>query len=246
VWGQLDNGKISGRNQLVKLAIRLLSIIANSAGCERLFSRMGIIHTKIKNRLHEEKVRKMSILGMEIRRGHAANGAVRKRLKRKFGHDEPEDESAPMPVQVEGNGEGITASVNIVPSDEIADDLEEAESPDSGGTFEEVAAGLAQDVMEDEDSDDEELPAATVEALQTAPRRVHLYFGAKSRTPLKNLFNYSDASANSKFGVFWKRGMHNLEKELELYSLLNKENGTESEEGLVVGSSHSIPIALDT
>jgi hypothetical protein len=133
--------------------------------------------------------------------------------------------------------------------DKIADNLEEAESPDSGGTIEEVATALAQDVMEDEDLDDEELPTATVKALQTAPHQVvlHLYFRAKSWTPLKNLFNYSDASASSKFGVFWKRGtMHNLEKGLELYSLLNKESGMESEEGPAVDSSHSTPIVLGT
>ncbi|KII86202.1 hypothetical protein PLICRDRAFT_114784 [Plicaturopsis crispa FD-325 SS-3] len=41
VWQTIDTGLNSGRNALVKLAIRILSIIANSAGCERLFTPEG-------------------------------------------------------------------------------------------------------------------------------------------------------------------------------------------------------------
>ncbi|KAF8576365.1 hypothetical protein K439DRAFT_665456 [Ramaria rubella] len=40
LWEQLDTGANQGRNQLVKLAIRILSVVGNSAGCERLFSTM--------------------------------------------------------------------------------------------------------------------------------------------------------------------------------------------------------------
>ena len=37
----------SSTNQLVKLAIHILTIVANSSGAERFFSILGIIHTKL-------------------------------------------------------------------------------------------------------------------------------------------------------------------------------------------------------
>lgn len=45
IWGRGNKGQ----NQLAHLAILVLSIMPNSASCERLFSEMGIIHTKLRN-----------------------------------------------------------------------------------------------------------------------------------------------------------------------------------------------------
>ncbi|KAH7922722.1 hypothetical protein BV22DRAFT_1106461 [Leucogyrophana mollusca] len=47
IWKNLDSGVSCGCNDLVKFAIRILSIVANSAGCERLYSSYGAIHTKL-------------------------------------------------------------------------------------------------------------------------------------------------------------------------------------------------------
>ncbi|KAH9065038.1 hypothetical protein EDB87DRAFT_1535818, partial [Lactarius vividus] len=38
VWEGIDNRKQVGRNRLVQLAMHVLSVVANSAGCERAFS----------------------------------------------------------------------------------------------------------------------------------------------------------------------------------------------------------------
>ncbi|KAA6419296.1 MAG: hypothetical protein FRX49_10695 [Trebouxia sp. A1-2] len=42
--------------ELSQLALRLMGIAVNSAGCERLFSQMGLTHTKVRNRLGHAKV----------------------------------------------------------------------------------------------------------------------------------------------------------------------------------------------
>lgn len=85
VWTQLDTNNFeSGRIWVVKLAIRILSVIANSAGCERLFSAMGFIHTKIRNRLGLEKVRKIVYLKNALQREQEILGWARSRLKRKI------------------------------------------------------------------------------------------------------------------------------------------------------------------
>jgi hypothetical protein len=92
VWTRIDNGKPTGRNGLVKLAIHLLSIIANSAGCERAFSNFGIIHTKPCNKLSAEKVHKTGVVKMELCRSHVEAGLTHTRRKRAFGEiDNPEE-----------------------------------------------------------------------------------------------------------------------------------------------------------
>ncbi|KAJ7226169.1 hypothetical protein C8J57DRAFT_1252769 [Mycena rebaudengoi] len=55
IWEQLDTGDTNGRNGLVKLAIWLLSIVANSAGSERGFSKFGIYLTKLRSQLSIQK-----------------------------------------------------------------------------------------------------------------------------------------------------------------------------------------------
>jgi hypothetical protein len=84
-----------GGNGIAKLAIRILSVIANSGACERTFSDFGIILTKIRNLLSIEKVHKTNTVRMDIRRRHTALGLVPKRGKRKLGDDdEPQDPEA--------------------------------------------------------------------------------------------------------------------------------------------------------
>lgn len=70
VWEQLLTEDNNGRNGLVKLAILLLSIVTNSAGSERGFSKFGIFLTKLRSQLSIQKVRKMNIVDMELKRNH--------------------------------------------------------------------------------------------------------------------------------------------------------------------------------
>ncbi|KAJ2984582.1 hypothetical protein NUW54_g10457 [Trametes sanguinea] len=72
IWSLADRSNdhltvCPGRNGLTKLAIRLLSVIANSAGTERVFSDFGGTHTKMRNRLHTETVHKTSTVRMAAR-----------------------------------------------------------------------------------------------------------------------------------------------------------------------------------
>ncbi|EPQ49944.1 hypothetical protein GLOTRDRAFT_23281, partial [Gloeophyllum trabeum ATCC 11539] len=57
LWRQFDTDVKNGRNGLVKLAMRILSIVPNSAATERSFSDFGAVQTKQRNRLGIEKAR---------------------------------------------------------------------------------------------------------------------------------------------------------------------------------------------
>lgn len=58
------------------LAIHILSVVANSAGCERAFSHMGLVHTGIRSKLSIDRVRKTTIVGMDLKRSHIENGLI--------------------------------------------------------------------------------------------------------------------------------------------------------------------------
>ncbi|KAI0027055.1 ribonuclease H-like domain-containing protein, partial [Vararia minispora EC-137] len=65
---------VDGRNRFVMLAIRLLSVVPNSAACERQFSAFGRTHTKLRNQLNEQTMHKTAVLKNEIMREHTALG----------------------------------------------------------------------------------------------------------------------------------------------------------------------------
>ncbi|KAF8969027.1 ribonuclease H-like domain-containing protein, partial [Flammula alnicola] len=62
---QKENKPPMGRNSLTKLAIHILSVIANSAGCEHSFSIFGNIHMKTQNKLDTTMVHKTGIAKMD-------------------------------------------------------------------------------------------------------------------------------------------------------------------------------------
>ncbi|KAF8161039.1 ribonuclease H-like domain-containing protein [Crassisporium funariophilum] len=100
VWKTIDsqpsNAPPEGSNALVKLAMQILTPIANSAGCKRTFSLFGSIHTKYRNRLKSEKVHKTGVVKMDIKQSQPAEGHGTNRSKQKFGQMEsPSDENSP-------------------------------------------------------------------------------------------------------------------------------------------------------
>ncbi|THU86689.1 hypothetical protein K435DRAFT_607976, partial [Dendrothele bispora CBS 962.96] len=76
----------NGVNGMVRLAMRILRIVPNSASTERVLSRFGSIHTKSRNRLHAEKVRSMTIVAQQIERTHGIASSSRY-SKQNFGND---------------------------------------------------------------------------------------------------------------------------------------------------------------
>ena len=84
LWEQLDTGISYGCNILVNFAVRILSIVTNSASCERTFSEFGIIHMKRQNQLSEEKVHKTTLVKMDLRQDQSSAGLLQTRKRRHF------------------------------------------------------------------------------------------------------------------------------------------------------------------
>eukprot|EP00842_Homolaphlyctis_polyrhiza_P002059 jgi/Hompol1/2854/HPOL_006195-RA len=65
------------------LALAILSVVVNTATCERLFSELALIHTSLRNRLDPEKVKKISMIRQAIRNKNALEDKVRQQSSSK-------------------------------------------------------------------------------------------------------------------------------------------------------------------
>jgi hypothetical protein len=224
VWHGIDNGKASGRNSLVKFAIHMLSIVVNSAGCERVFSRFGITHTKRRSRLSLEKVQKTAIVKMDLQRSHVEAGLIHRRCKRKFGAAFEEDSTSPTAASAPP---GTSASRDIGNAEEDNRGEEDDEEEDDG---EDVAdfEGLAEKLIsaaEADDRDDNESETTTPahQNSSTMNSTSGLNTSRKILIPLKDLFIYpGDPAAPTELEFYWKGGIAKLEETLAAYELLSE------------------------
>ncbi|ETK92297.1 hypothetical protein L915_04306 [Phytophthora nicotianae] len=69
-------------SKLPTLAVAILSIVINTATCERYFSELALIHTAKRNRMDPEKARKLALVRKRVREnGCADSGGVSKRRR---------------------------------------------------------------------------------------------------------------------------------------------------------------------
>ncbi|KZV99187.1 hypothetical protein EXIGLDRAFT_831738 [Exidia glandulosa HHB12029] len=239
-WSGAEGKIENGTTQLARLAALVLSIVANSAETERLWSRMGIIHTKLRNRLGAQKVHDTAMIKMDIQREHIARGRLRPRAKRKIGSDnEPAAVAQPSePVQ--------RASPSLV-------DAEEAETESAL----DLATRLQRELDDDDEDEDMDIPAedtsssSTTDAPTTpAARRVIVYFGTQRPLKLAELFDYTKTTTTPTavgLDVFWKAASANLQQELTFYDLLAATNAPHggNEPGSRAAGSETAPIVLE-
>jgi hypothetical protein len=76
-------GHPSATSPFIVFSKRILSVSANSASCERLFSIFGDILTKKRNRTADPVLVRISEVKMHVRDEHIASG-IKTRLKRQF------------------------------------------------------------------------------------------------------------------------------------------------------------------
>ncbi|CAE6453995.1 unnamed protein product [Rhizoctonia solani] len=188
----------TGLSQLVKLAIRVHSVVANSAGAERLFSEMGHIQgSKRRNRLHYDKVHDLATVRIDLKRQHQAAGLVRKRARRHF-------DSTPFESTPQSESEAISDQALEVSDDEDEDDHAPVD-------LKVLAARLADATVDDEDDPEaiEDVgPVSSTHSVEHQQPRVRLFFGTARPIPLR---------------VFWKDGVRILSKEREVYEMISTE-----------------------
>jgi hypothetical protein len=211
---------------------------------------MGLIHSKIRNSLGAEKVRDTAVLKTELQREHTRAGLSRKRLrKRKFGDMND--------LELNVSATGLGADENLVAeaedndngADADADPTHSADDTTNNPTnFTRLANGLIDAAKEDDEANDDN---DEMETSFFAPHhRLICYFRRQELIPLAKLFHFQlDSSDNETpsgrkgkdLDYYWKGAIKNLDKELELYKLLQDvETMREDEAG-----QHGTPIEVE-
>jgi hypothetical protein len=216
VWRESDTGREHGANGLVRIAMRIMAIVANSACTERVFSKFGTVHTKIRNRMHPDKARKMTLLKMDIVQTY---GAPPRGRKRKHSDDDDDEETS---VQAPANqSETAPANSPTSTSSDSPNSANDSESDDSIPSFSNVVQNL---IEESADSSPTDLPSSSTRTTTIADSESRL---------LKNLFQFPTPSnpspASLKYmQMYWPKGEAHLRIEEEYQELLNEEERAEN------------------
>lgn len=213
MWRAFEDARagsdFNGRQGLVKLAIRILSIVVNSAGTERTFTKFGNTHTKLRNRQSADSTHKITAVQMDIERDHA--NARHKRPKRKFGEL---DISDPISSVLAATSSSVTLQE---PSNEEPSHEAPFWVPVWGQGFEEDANNFRlvvdrlREYVRVANEDGDVLPMD----FSFTP------------IPLSDLFVYppwssdvDSAQPNSVLGFFWSNGVRNVELEMDMHTNL--------------------------
>jgi hypothetical protein len=187
---------------LADFALRLFAIVPNSAAVERLFSKFGLIHTKLRNRLGAEKVRKTAILAGDIANKYGA--ARTRRRKRKFG-------GAALADGVTGADDSGADDDGMHNADAHDDDEHPADT-----TF----AGIARDLVDEVDEADLEDALSIDPAALVASEEELIPLTRAEGMFIANLFASVSTWADNGAAVrglkqFWKLGQDGLARELQ-------------------------------
>ncbi|THH15178.1 hypothetical protein EUX98_g9503 [Antrodiella citrinella] len=248
IWTAMDDHSDSGRNNFIKLAIRILSVVTNSASAEHVFSQMGLTHTRLRNRFKPLKVHKMVMLKMDLKRRYRDDST--KRLKRKFTELTttvpvlpPSESSTERPVSTPSltNDTRFTPELTTVGSTSLSDTSLDILNPvptlTDSERFHHVTAPLIADTMADDES------LYTLPELSPSPdilRTVPLPSGhagpssnaapgpSRNTQPAiteangLNLGNIFDFTKTEDFVTFsWNGGWTSLEGEMLVYEVMS-------------------------
>ncbi|KAL6307080.1 ribonuclease H-like domain-containing protein [Sparassis latifolia] len=230
IWSALDNGSSeAGRNGLVKLAIRILSIIANSADTERVFSDMGLEQTKLRNCLTVERLRKRVMVKMNIKRLHKTHGLRRDRKKRKFealsSHTmNSVSSSTPPLILLQANNAPIMTHLSMAALAEDLTSHPELDDISDELTADECFVSIINPLIADADADAIVPPPPAVTG-EVSPQTILMPSAPHLQVPrdeipmseallLENMFNFD---APDLLGFCWHGGAVSLHAEGILY-----------------------------
>ncbi|KIY49894.1 hypothetical protein FISHEDRAFT_31177, partial [Fistulina hepatica ATCC 64428] len=198
---------------LVRLALHIFSIVANSASCERLFSVFGHILTKTRNRLTTRHLEELATVKMQIRDQQLADNELKSHVKRHFGKGSEAVTYATL-------SSALSAESSLMESESDPDSFSdsemqslEAQVRDTGRGFAGVAERLTTAV--NEDGDDEDFSADVPWPRKFPP------------IPIAKLFDFN----NTLWVNSYKRSAHrSFEEELKFYELVNLDGEGEDED----------------
>jgi hypothetical protein len=144
-------GRTTDDPPFIQLAKHILSVTANSASCERLFSVFGNTLTKLRSRLGTTTLSNLAELKMLVRDEHIRLGESQSRLKRKFGEMTDEASVVQLPQLAAPQFSSVQSE-----EEDIEEGIDSSLGQEDGG-FASMATEMEQMLQQDEDLAD--LPA---------------------------------------------------------------------------------------
>lgn len=167
VWqGMRGETTDHGRGAFIDLALRVLSIVPNSASTECLFSMFGTTHTKRRNRLEPQKVHRAAVVRLDQNRRF--RGLKPSRKKRRF-----DSEVGPGTGSGAGNVGSGGGSLEAAAAAMLAEQGDLDGDGPVAPSFSSVAEGLikaAQEVPETLDDDDDDIPERLSDLIPSQAR----------------------------------------------------------------------------
>ncbi|CDO68878.1 hypothetical protein BN946_scf185000.g21 [Trametes cinnabarina] len=221
---------VSGRPEppLTMLAKRILSVCANSASCERLFSIFGQLLTKQRNRMGSATLTALAELKMHLRDEYSRSQGMKERLKRHCG--KPQETPAPAAAinsqQVAASHPAGNNAASTRPADADEDEsMDGGARTHTGGELRAISDALMR-AAEDDSDPNPLLPSHYASAYGPDSQPF-------SRT-LKELFDFGAPQWVARIEGFASRG---LDEELEMYELLDFDGAGDSEPNIAGDSA---------
>lgn len=223
LWRAHDTDLKNGRNGLVKLAMRVLSMVPNSAATERCFSIFRAIHSDHRNRMEPEKVRRMTIVNADTQARYGAPPQPRR--KRKFGDDDGEHgalATTPAVCSVPSSTSPTSSSSSLHEPDlpPLETDPDFPIDPRLATSDPSAPSENPEDTADEDDFPS--LRQILQESADTADMDTSSDNAAHEDRTLKNLFHYPSVSEPSPESLgfmteFWQRGETGLDAEKQFH-----------------------------
>lgn len=204
----------------IRLAKRILSISANSASCERLFSIFGNTLTKLRNRLGTNTLTNLAELKMFLRDQHLQRD-TKKRLKNIFQGRLEDCNHMPSSQPPDNEGNANPSPSTATQADDLPDPNDEPMDADpesriarrqrlAGRSFRSIVNTHSRLTSEDE----------TDQQPVTVPLTI------KNRIPIQRLFDFTQSHWVEKYA---RHPLRSFDEELALYELLDLDGQGEAD-----------------
>ncbi|KAI8995600.1 hypothetical protein BD414DRAFT_479987 [Trametes punicea] len=195
IWRSFKTVNPRGGEAFASFAARLLSIVPNTGATERDFSKLGTIHTKTRNRLKAERVRKTVLIRDYLARSH------------------------PLPPRCPRNSSMTDSETSDDESWSVTDNREAygSEEASSRTSSQAAARSRANNIPPFSaflsEAIDTLLPGEPTIPLITPTAPVDLRNGLL----LQNLFDYSSDAFTRIAMQVWSHGAHSLDRDVALH-----------------------------
>ncbi len=205
---------------LARLARRLLSVCANSATCERLFSLFGQLLTKLRNRMSTKTLVELAELKMHLRDEYAKDAEMKARLRRHCGPQADESGSAAQALTVDESSDDDT---------DMELDYDDPESESELGVSSGDLHGLSDEFRRSQaDDHDTAISQSGIARAYSRTRSDDPNSTDGFPITIGDLFDFESRVWVNHIRAFASRS---LDAELELYELLDMDAEGEADEG---------------